>query len=269
MGDDELIASLHNTAYTTGAGANCYFQAFIHTLCAQNDDVIKKLDALPSTKHMIDEFNETVQGIHVDNMIELISVARAMHPLEREVIFGTVMRNTFNRLEFQDSDGNMLALSEGAIVNPKHTIPFAHAFGFSLDVYTLSSEAEGMPGELKTDPLIVGDVMFYREHHPLTDNIGELILRLKSRHFEIAGLDSKYVQEHQSKIVPASMGEKNEGRHEAPGARYYEKPSVSEDCAIPHAGVSFDIAVSRTVSALMERDGDHRSLMTVRRGFAP
>ena len=73
-----------------------------------------------------------------------------MHPLEREVIFGTIMRNTFNRLEFEDANGNKLALSAGTIVNPQHTIPFAHAFGFSLDVYTLSTEAEGMPGGVES-----------------------------------------------------------------------------------------------------------------------
>jgi hypothetical protein len=59
------------------------------------------------------------------------------------------------------------------------------------------------------------------------------------------------------------MDGKNKDRTEAPGARYYEEPSIPEECAVMNAGVSFNIAVSNTVEALMRREGNHQKLMTI------
>ncbi|HEL8433540.1 TPA: hypothetical protein U0D75_001859, partial [Legionella pneumophila] len=57
MNESELIESLEKTAYTTGAGANCFFQAFIHTLCAQVPEVIDSISKFPGSQKLIEIFN--------------------------------------------------------------------------------------------------------------------------------------------------------------------------------------------------------------------
>lgn len=258
MKDDELLTSLSNTAYTTGAGANCFFQGFIHTLCLQPPDVIEKMSKFPAAQKLIKVFNREVTEMKVENMSDLVLVAKTMHPLEREVIFGPLMRMTLNELELEgpEPDSPPLKLEDGSIIFPPHAIAFSHAFGFGYDEYTHKDDAEGMPDHLKDN---VFKDQFYLVQHSMPGSIGTVSLRLKSCHFEVAGLTPEQVDAHQSQIQPKELqGDPN--RPEQPGARFYEEPSPDSDCAIQNASVPLKEAIPRTIEKLRERPGEHARL---------
>lgn len=259
MNERQLIESLEKTAYTTGAGANCFFQAFIHTLCAQDPEVIDSMSEFPGPGKLIEVFNREVPEIAVNNMNDLLVVANAMHPLERELIFGHLMRVTLNELDLKSPEPELmpLKLKEGSIIFPPHAIAFSHAFGFSFDEYTHTSEAEGMPAHLKND--IFGD-KFFRVQHTLEGAVGTISLRLKNCHFEIGGLTPEQVEIHQSKIIPKVLNSDSD-RPEQPGARFYEEPSHGSNCAVKNAKVSFSEALAQTLAALRERPGQHHHLL--------
>lgn len=258
MNESELIESLTKTAYTTGAGANCFFQGFIHTLCVQDPEVIDSMSEFPGSAKLIEIFNREVPEIKIKNMKELLIVANAMHPLERELVFGPLMRMTLNELNLKGPEpgSTPLKLEEGSIIFPPHAIAFSHAFGFSFNEYTHIDDAEGMPAHLKND--ILGG-QFYRVQHHLEGGVGTVSLRLKNCHFEIGGLTPEQVEAHQSKIQPKVL-EADPSRPEQPGARYYEESSAESHCAINSADVSFSEALSKTMIALRERPGQHTCL---------
>lgn len=258
MNESELIESLTKTAYTTGSGANCFFQGFIHTLCVQAPEVIDNMSRFPGPQKLIEIFNREVPEIKVKDMKELLIVANAMHPLERELIFGPLMRMTLNELNLKGPGPELtpLKLEENSIIFPPHAIAFSHAFGFSFNEYTHINDAEGMPEHLKKD--ILGG-KFYRVQNHLEGNVGTVNLRLKNCHFEVGGLTPEQVQAHQSKIQPKVL-EAEPSRPEQPGARYYEEPSPDSHCAVKSANVNFSDALSNTMAALRKRPGQHACL---------
>lgn len=258
---EDLITSLENTALTTGAGANCFFQGFIHTLCVQNNETIDGMKRFPGAAKLIEVFNREVTGLHVADINQLIVLAKAMHPLERELIFGPLMRKTLNELGLHNSLGKALTLGDDSIIFPPHAIAFSHAFGFSFDEYTHINDAEGMPDELRNDVIGEGDSSFYRVQHSLLDSVGTLILRLKSCHFEVGGLTPEQVQQHQLQIKPKVL-ERDSERPELPGTRFYEEPSFASHCAVENAYVDFATVVKNTVTALADRDGPHREFIS-------
>ena len=258
MNESELIESLTKTAYTTGAGANCFFQGFIHTLCVQAPEVIDSMSAFPGSQKLIEIFNREIPEIKVKNMKELLIVANAMHPLERELVFGPLMRMTLNELNLKgpEPESTPLKLEESSIIFPPHAIAFSHAFGFAFNEYTHINDAEGMPGHLKND--ILGG-QFYRVQHHLEGSVGTVSLRLKNCHFEVGGFTPEQVEAHQSKILPKVL-EAEPARPEQPGARYYEEPSPDSHCAVNSANINFSDALSKTMIALRERPGQHTCL---------
>lgn len=255
MNESELIESLTKTAYTTGAGANCFFQGFIHTLCIQDPEVVDSMSKFPGSQKLIEIFNREVPEIKVKDMKELLIVANAMHPLERELVFGPLMRMTLNELNLKGPEPELtpLKLEESSIIFPPHAIAFSHAFGFSFNEYTHINDAEGMPEHLKKD--ILGG-QFYRVQNHLEGNVGTVSLRLKNCHFEVGGLTPEQVEAHQSKIQPKVL-EADPSRPEQHGARYYEQPSPESDCAVKDANVNFSDALSNTMVALRKRLGQH------------
>lgn len=261
MIEKELLESLKNTAFTTGAGANCFFQCFIHTLCyMQEPDATDKISKFPGPRKLLEIFNREVPWLKVANINDLILLAKAMHPLERELIFGPLMRDTLNELPLEDSNGKPLPfLAKGSIIFPPHAIAFAHAFGFSFDEYTHINDSEGMPIE-ELKPVTIGD--YYLVRHSMENNAATLVLRLKSCHFEVGGICPDIVALHQSKIkLPDEVFHGDSSRPELPGARFYEQPSPGSDCAVKDFKVDFDTALSLTLSALRFREGEHQKLM--------
>ncbi|QLZ68305.1 hypothetical protein FOLKNPGA_01083 [Legionella sp. PC1000] len=258
MNESELIESLTKTAYTTGSGANCFFQGFIHTLCVQDPEVIESMSEFPGSQKLIEIFNREVPEIKVNSMKDLLVVANVMHPLERELVFGPIMRMTLNELNLKspEPESAPLKLEEGSIIFPPHAIAFSHAFGFSFNEYTHINDADGMPEHLKND--ILGG-QFYRVQHQLEGSVGTVSLRLKNCHFEVGGLTPDQVEAHQSKIQPKVL-EAHPSRPEQPGARYYEEPSPNSHCAVKSAHVNFSEALSKTMTALRERSGQHTCL---------
>lgn len=260
MNERQLLDSLEKTAYTTGAGANCFFQAFIHTLCVQSPDVIDRMSHFSGPKKLIEIFKREVPDIHINNMNDLLVVANAMHPLEREIIFGTLMRKALNELDLKTPapESIPLKLNDGSIILPPHAIAFSHAFGFTYDEYTHKKEAQDMPVHLKND--IIGDT-FFRVRHTLDGAVGTVSLRLKHFHFEVGGLTPEQVESHQSKIIPIIL-KADSTRPEQPGARFYDEPSTDSDCAVKNAYVNFNDALSQTIAALKQRPGQHIQLVS-------
>ena len=54
------------------------------------------MSEFPGSEKLIEIFNREVPEIKIKNMKELLIVANAMHPLERELVFGPLMRMTLN-----------------------------------------------------------------------------------------------------------------------------------------------------------------------------
>lgn len=258
MNESELIESLTKTAYTTGAGKNCFFQGFIHTLCVQDPEVIERMSEFPGSQKLIEIFNREVPEIKVNSMKDLLIVANAMHPLERELVFGPLMRMTLNELNLKSPgpESTPLKLEESSIIFPPHAIAFSHAFGFSFNEYTHINDAGDMPPHLKND--ILGG-QFYRVQNHFEGSVGTVSLRLKSCHFEVGGLTPDQVEAHQSKIQPKVLAAAP-SRPEQPGARYYEEPSPDSHCAVKSAYVNFTDALSQTITALREKPGQHTCL---------
>jgi hypothetical protein len=254
--EEAALESLDRTAYTTGAGANCFFQALIHTLCYQDAVDKNKLMDFPGALKLIEVFNREIPQMAVQSMDELITLAKAMHPLERELIFGPLMRTTLNELNMQDSKGKPLTLEKESIVFAEHAIAFTKAFGLNYEVYTHVDDATGMPEELKTNQ--VGE--YYKEDYSVDNAAGALQVRLKSCHFEVSGLPTKAVESHQAQIIPQTLASSLE-RPELPGARFYDSPSSITNCSVENAQESFETTVSSTLLALQNREGPHLEII--------
>jgi len=94
----------------------------------------------------------------------------------------------------------------------------------------------------------------------LENSVATLALRLKSFHFEVAGLSPDDVANHTAKIKP-TVFEGAPDRPELPGARYYEEPAPNSGCAVESAKVDFNTAVTLTLAALKLREGPHKQII--------
>lgn len=139
----EFTRSLKYHAVTSGRDANCFFQSFMHTLSAQPDEVILNVSKKrpEATRALEKSFQEALQLTRPLPLLEIIAMSRKLHPLERESVFGPVLRKAYNRLV---EEGHIhtppLGYKPDDIVLANQTLSFANAFGVRLHVYMNEEE---------------------------------------------------------------------------------------------------------------------------------
>lgn len=152
--------SLLNPAITSGRNANCFFQSFMHVLTRLPDKIVLQLlqdsQYKLSMQHLIENFNQAYSKLLPKpfNLKEIIELSRTLHPLDREFIFGPVLRATYNTLvKVKLIQTEPLGLGEHDIVLAHQTVAFANCFGARLSVYMTEKElnkaqTSGMPQEV-------------------------------------------------------------------------------------------------------------------------
>ena len=140
--------SLLKPAITSGRNANCFFQSFIHTLTYLPSEQRKEIESqyAQSVNQLVKSFNEkaNVPGKTTNwSFDEIMQYSATLHPIDRECIFGPVLRDTYNALVKQDViKTEPLGLGEKDIVYAHQTTAFSNCFGACLSVYTMSDAFE-------------------------------------------------------------------------------------------------------------------------------
>ncbi|MBI5447602.1 MAG: hypothetical protein HY939_02600, partial [Gammaproteobacteria bacterium] len=107
MGDPSMLfvspdfgESIVNHAIASGRDANCFFQSFFHTLTQQPPPVFKAIEC--HYKQVVDvfveTFNKTLCLEPPAKFDEIIAISTSLHPLERECVFGPILRFTYNAM---------------------------------------------------------------------------------------------------------------------------------------------------------------------------
>lgn len=177
--DNEFILSLAEPAITSGRGANCFFQSFIHTLSHQSPATLNSIEEKypSSTKAFVHTFNTLLELKSPVDFKEILKISQQLHPLERECIFGPILRHTYN-LIFEDK----LKHDPDAILYPDQSQKFANAFGAELNVFLSKEQFElsehEMPAtdaiRIKNNSIKVNDRYFYHDLSPQLLANGEL-----------------------------------------------------------------------------------------------
>jgi hypothetical protein len=167
----EFELSIIDHAVASGRGANCFFQSFIHTLTNQSPQTVDKIEEkyVASTKALVDTFNTQLALEPPINFKKIMEISRQLHPLERECLFGPILRHTYNALFEQQ-----LEHGPNAILFPDQTQRFANAFGAEINVYMSEEQFKlstgGMPDEIasriESTKFKINDRYFYRDCPP-------------------------------------------------------------------------------------------------------
>lgn len=174
----EFELSIINHGVASGRDANCYFQSFFHILTNQS---IETLDALKThypnaIRALVDTFNQKLDLETPVDFHGIIEISRELHPLEREYIFGPILRHTYNTMvERNILPGGLLHHHPDAIMLSTQTGIFANAFGAELKVYMSQEQLglsvkSGMPSDVaervKRTHFEIEDRIFYCDNPP-------------------------------------------------------------------------------------------------------
>lgn len=184
--------SLLTPAITSGRNANCFFQSFMHVFTRLPNEIHLQLLQDPQYKLPLQFFVENFNRAHSKlfarpfDLKGIIEFSRALHPLDREIIFGPVLRTTYNTLvEAKLIQTESLGLGEDDIVLAHQTVAFANCFGACLSVYMSEEElkkaqAGGMPPEVADRvsqfKVLIGDAIFVCDREKDQPNLWELNL---------------------------------------------------------------------------------------------
>lgn len=184
--------SLLNPAVTSGRNANCFFQSFMHVLTRLPDEIHAQLFSdskyqLP-LHYLVENFNATYETFLPKqfNFKEIILFAKTLHPLDREYLFGPILRGTFNALvKNKVIQTEPLGLGDDDIVLAHQTVAFANSFGAELNIYMSEQEfnkarTNGMPPEIadriSMHPIEVGEAIFVLDRLPNQPKLWQLNL---------------------------------------------------------------------------------------------
>lgn len=222
----QLELSLLNPAVTSGRDANCFFQSFMHVFTLLSDDTLGEL--LQNKKyqkplqHFVNTFNQSYQGFLPKkfSLKEIIQLSKSLHPLDREFIFGPVLRQTYNALvSAQLIQTEPLGYGEHDIVLAHQTIAFANCFGACLSVYMPQDEftkaqAGNMPPEVAERILEhkvnVGSKIFYCDRSPDQPTVWTLDLVFAGIHLNYTLGSPKLNQHERDQVV---IGPSTHGSH--------------------------------------------------------
>lgn len=182
----EFNLSIVNHAVASGRDANCFFQSFIHTLTNQESSILEAIQTKypDSIKAFVDTFNNQLNLNPTIDFTKIIEISRSLHPLERETVFGPILRHTYNTMIDRNLlQGSKLKHHPDAIVFQPQTIAFANAFGSEIKAYMSEEQLElsikdGMPQDIavriKLTGFEINDRVFYCDNAPQSFQNGKL-----------------------------------------------------------------------------------------------
>jgi hypothetical protein len=213
----EFKQSIVDHAVASGRDANCFFQSFFHTLTAQDSNVLNaiKREYKESINAFVDAFNKTLSLEPPVDFDKIMQISKELHPLERECVFGPILRQTYNNTLKNGliSGARELPLSPDAIVFQPETVAFSKAFGAEIFSYMDQEEFKrssqgGMPSDvakrISQTEFKIGDKSFYCDYSPqkLTgEKTFNVNIVYAGMHLNYTLGDSKRNNEHRSLIV--------------------------------------------------------------------
>lgn len=220
---DEFKYSIVNHAVASGRDANCFFQCFIHTLTSQSPESLKeiKIKYADSIKAFVDTFNSK---LFIDLPVDfdsIIDISKKLHPLERESVFGPILRHTYNAMIGQKLlSGRSLPIDPEAIVLQPETVRFANAFGAEIRAYMnqeeFSASSKGMPNDvmsrIQSTEFKIGSKNFYCDHTPSQNLKNSKIFNLDivyaETHLNYTLGDSNLNNEHRRQVITTKQTER-------------------------------------------------------------
>lgn len=175
---DEFKQSVTAPAITSGNNANCFFQSFFHTLTSQPPKIIEEIKSKypEAIKAFVNTFNKKLSFKPPLDFDAILDISRKLHPLEREYVFGPILRHTYNiMIEHKQLHGSPLIFHPDAIVMRDQAEQFANAFGaqysdFITEKGFVSAAEGGMPTEVQIrvaeTKFAIDDKIFYRDCNP-------------------------------------------------------------------------------------------------------
>lgn len=143
----EFYRSLRKPAITSGRDANCFFQSFMHVFTHLPKETHAKLLADERYKMVIqclvENFNQAYNRMLPKplNFQQIIALSKQLHPLDREHVFGSVLRATYNTLVKKGVISTpLLGLGSDVIVEAPQMFAFANCLGAYLNVYMTQKE---------------------------------------------------------------------------------------------------------------------------------
>jgi len=213
----EFKQSIVDYAVASGRDANCFFQSFFHTLTAQDSDVLNviKREYKGSINAFVEAFNKILSLEPPVDFDKIIQISKELHPLERECVFGPILRQTYNNMLKNGliSGTRELPSSPDAIVFQLETVAFSKAFGAEIFSYMDQEEfkrsSQGrMPAEvakrISQTEFKIGDKIFYCDYSPqklMGEKIFNVNIVYAGMHLNYTFGDSKRNNEHRNLIV--------------------------------------------------------------------
>lgn len=214
----EFKDSLLNHAVASGRDANCFFQTFIHTLSNQSEETLKAIEEnyKSTVEALVDSFNDQFSLSPPLKFRDIIEVSKSLHPLERECVFGPILRDTFNAMIERGiiTGSNKLKHNPHAIVHHHQTSLFANAFGANLTIYMNHDQfglavKVGMPREIvdevkKTRFEVGNNALYYdrpRDQKLTNGKLFELNLIWGDSHFNYTLGNTKLNNDHRQQII--------------------------------------------------------------------
>lgn len=186
----EFELSIIEHAVASGRDANCFFQSFFHTLTSLPKSALDQVqrEYSNSIQAFVDTFNRQLSLEPPVDFNRIMDMSRSMHPLERECVFGPILRHTYNTMiDRHLLSGDKLQINPDAIVFSTQTVGFSNAFGAKYSVYMSQEQfdlsvAAGMPPDvaerIKATRFEIGDRVFYCDCPPAQNTGGDSIFDL-------------------------------------------------------------------------------------------
>ena len=204
-----------------GRDANCFFQSFFHTLTSLPQSELDKVQEKhpASIKAFVDTFNKQLSLEPQVDFNKIMDMSRKMHPLERECVFGPILRHTYNTMISETSDtsplltGQLLPIDPNAIVFQPETVQFANAFGAEISAYMSEEQFDlslkgGMPpdvakriGETRFE---IEDKVFFRDNTPnqkIDDKCFDVNLIYADAHLNYTLGTKELNDEHRNQVI--------------------------------------------------------------------
>lgn len=217
----EFKQSIVEHAIASGRNANCFFQSFFHTLTAQSPETLNaiKIKYKDSIAAFVDTFNKQLSLEPPVDFDRIIEISKKLHPLERECVFGPILRHTYDTMiDYNILSGNKLKHGPDDIMYASQTGVFCNAFGGEYHVYMNEEQFNlgktgGMPAEtaerVATTQFEINGRAFYHDFPPeqvlKSGKMFELNIVYADRHLNYTLGNSESNNMHTKLIVPKEI----------------------------------------------------------------
>lgn len=217
----EFKQSIVEHAIASGRNANCFFQSFFHTLTAQSPETLNaiKIKYKDSIAAFVDTFNSQLSLKPSVDFDRIIDISKKLHPLERECLFGPILRHTYDTMIDRNIlSGSKLKHGPDDIMYAFQTRVFCNAFGAEYHVYMNEEQFNlvkkgGMPAEtaerVVATQFEINGRAFYHDFPPeqalKNGKMFELNIVYADRHLNYTLGDSESNNKYTKLIIPKEI----------------------------------------------------------------